>query len=82
MEWNHPGSGENAGGDQQGIAWQKKPNKQPGFNKHNQANQRRAASGDQLPQAFRVIKRVEEVENGFDHATWAPQKSLRLLHHP
>ena len=61
-------SGEDASGDEQGIAGQKEPNEEAGFNKNDGAYQAGTAPTNQLSEPFGVVEGVKEVANVFQQA--------------
>src|SRR5712664_1131109 len=68
LQGDHAGSGEDTGGNQQGITRKKKSHKKTGFDEDDRANERRAAGANQLLESVRVIEGVEKVKDGVEHS--------------
>jgi len=70
LERDHVGGRKNAGGDQQGITRKKKAYKKTGFYENDATDERGAARTNQFPESLGVVKRVEKVKDGIEHAVW------------
>jgi hypothetical protein len=61
-------SGEDTGGDEQGVARQKEPDEKACLHKNNGTYERGTAPTDQLFEPFWVVEGVKEVANVFQQA--------------